>query len=544
MVIRYSKDISNFDPDGSGGAGSCMSAWFEQMHIDDWTVNPAVYQFPTIFRPFNYLKGQLAASWEFTDPSTYVVHLRQGIHWQNIAPVNGREFISSDIVYHYHRMFGGGDGYTKPNPNQLSGYVSWVHCTSITAPDNYTVVFKWDIPSPEFISETLYPDSTPSLIEAPEAVKQWGDLSDWHHAIGTGPFILQDFVSGSSVTLVKNPNYWGHDERYPQNQLPYIDALRILIIPDNATALAAVRSGKIDAIESLSPSTAQSLQKTNPELKFVTVPTGASESIDPRNDVAPFNDIRVRKAMQMAIDLPTICSTYYNNTCTPYPDSLTGQYLVGWGWPYTQWPQSLKDEYAYNPTAAKALLAAAGYPAGFKTDLVADSSGDMDLLQIVKSYFAAIGIDMEIRPMDFASWSTFVGTNHKQDALAYRGGGSSIGLQYEPLRQVVRFQTGYASNYNMVSDPVLDTVYPKALAATSVDQVQQILIDANKEVSQQHVCIALLHAKTFAFYQPWLKGYSAQTLGIAGLGGGGAGLLFFYPARFWIDQNIKKSSGH
>ena len=62
-----------------------------------------------------------------------------------------------------------------------------------------------------------------TILRDPEAVKQWGNLNDWHHAIGTGPFILTDFVAGSSATMVKNPNYWGYDERYPQNKLPYID---------------------------------------------------------------------------------------------------------------------------------------------------------------------------------------------------------------------------------------------------------------------------------------------------------------------------------
>ena len=73
-------------------------------------------------------------------------------------------------------------------------------------------------------------------LENPEAVKKWGNLNDWHHAIGTGPFILKDFVSGSSATLIKNPNYWGYDERYPQNKLPYVDTVKFLIIPDEATA--------------------------------------------------------------------------------------------------------------------------------------------------------------------------------------------------------------------------------------------------------------------------------------------------------------------
>ena len=142
-------------------------------------------------------------------------------------------------------------------------------------------------------------------IECPEAVKQWGNLNDWHHAIGTGPFILTDFVSGSSATLVKNPNYWGYDERYPQNQLPYVDTLKFLIIPDNATALAAMRTGKIDVMDGMSLQDAQSMKKTNPEILQIPIPGTDATSIDPRNDKAPFNDIRVREAMQMAIDLPT-----------------------------------------------------------------------------------------------------------------------------------------------------------------------------------------------------------------------------------------------
>ena len=71
--------------------------------------------------------------------------------------------------------------------------------------------------------------------------------------------------------------------------------------------------------------------------------------------------------------------------------------MTGWGCHINQWPQDLKDQYAYNPTAAKQLLAAAGYPNGFNTDVVADTAADLDLLQIVKSYFAAVGIDMDIQ---------------------------------------------------------------------------------------------------------------------------------------------------
>ena len=95
----------------------------------------------------------------------------------------------------------------------------------------------------------------------------------------------------------------------------------LLIITEEAEALEAMRTGKLDAMDSISFKQAQAMKKTNPEILQIPIPSGAS--IDPRNDVAPFNDIRVRKAMQMAIDLPTIAKTYYGGAADPSPSSFS-----------------------------------------------------------------------------------------------------------------------------------------------------------------------------------------------------------------------------
>jgi len=157
------------------------------------------------------------------------------------------------------------------------------------------------------------------VFEAREAVEKWGDIGDWHHAIGTGPFLLKDFVSGSSATVIRNPNYWGSDERYPQNKLPYVDTVKFLIIPDDDEALAAMRAGKIDLISPVSFQVARAMHKTNPEILQIPIPFRQTISLDPRIDKAPFNDIRVRQAMQLAIDLPAIAKDYYLGTVEPYP---------------------------------------------------------------------------------------------------------------------------------------------------------------------------------------------------------------------------------
>jgi hypothetical protein len=95
----------------------------------------------------------------------------------------------------------------------------------------------------------------------------------------------------------------------------------------------------------------------------------------------------------------------------------------------------------------------------------------------------------------------------------------------------------------LVNDPTYNAFYTSALAANNIDDIKKILTSANEYVSRQHFCISLIHPKLFALYQPWLKGYNCQYFGVSGPNVGIL-LLGFYPARFWVDQNMKKSMGH
>jgi len=305
--------------------------------------------------------------------------------------------------------------------------------------------------------------------------------------------------------------------------------------------MAEMRAGRIDVADQISPLLAQEMKKTNPEILQLTLHQTAT-TIDPRNDRPPFNDIRVRKAMQLAVDLKGLAKNYYHGAVDPTPSTLTSRHMTGWGYPYAEWPQDLKDEYAYNPALARQLLTEAGYPHGFKTNIIADTAGDMKLLDIIKSYFAAVGIDMEIRPMESTEWIAYVLNGHKHDQLAQRPV-SPFGHAFEPIRQLSRLHTGYSSNYLMVNDPVFDAFQPKAVAAASETEVKQILRDANERIARQHYSISLLHPMQYSLYQPWLKGYHGQ-FGSVCSAASSPQLLFFYPARFWIDNDLKKKMGH
>ncbi len=154
-----------------------------------------------------------------------------------------------------------------------------------------------------------------AFILAPEVIQQHGNVSDWRNVVGTGPFELTDLVEGSSITFSKNPNYWGHDEKYPQNRLPYVDEMRSLISNEVATNLALLRSGKVDYIgyagESHLSSVDQvtSFQRTNPELVVRPFSYRAETALNFDTQIEPWNDVRVRRAVSMAIDFETINKT-------------------------------------------------------------------------------------------------------------------------------------------------------------------------------------------------------------------------------------------
>lgn len=534
MTLRAPANFASWDPYSLGANASIFHCYLEPLFCTDWTMNPTVFNYQTNFCPPDYAKGELVESYEMPDQNTITVHLHHGIYWQNIPPLTAREMTADDVVYHFDRIYGLGDGFTKPAP-LASMSVPWAQLKSVTATDKYTAVFTFQGANVETMLEGITSASVPT-IEDPDAVKLWGNLDDWHHAIGTGPFILTDFVSGSSATLVKNPNFWAYDERYPQNKLPYVDSVLYLIIPDNATALAALRTGKIEVVDGLLAADAKNLNKTNPELLQVTYPPMAGHSLDLRNDLKPFNDIRVRQAMQMAIDLPTIAKTYYLGTVDPQPQTLTSEDLPGWGFTYNQWPQALKDQYAYNPTAAKQLLAAAGYPNDFNTNVVSQDIADQDLLQIVKSYLAAVGINMDIKIMDNTAWTNLVQVQKKYDQIAYKTTGR-LGLDYPIMSAVPVFWTGAGGNWCMVSDPVYDAAYAKSVAISStIADIKQALIDMDKEVAQQHYAISLLEPNLYGFYQPWFHGYNAQYGAISS--GSSPGMTqSLYLARFWITPH-------
>lgn len=518
-IVMPTASIGNVIFDNYNFIGGGWQFWFETLWANDWTLDRNIWSFNTSFYPEKYHVGLLAESWEQPDGQTVVVHLRQGVHFQNKAPVNGREFTAYDVQSHYDRVLGKGE-YTERSPYYISYTTNW---ESITATDKYTVVFKFKKPTGTGLLGIMDYMGL-NTFEAPESVAaEGGKLVDWTKAVGTGAWMLTDFISGTSMTYSKNTDYWGHDERYPDNKLPYADELKVLVIPDVSTRMAALRTAKIDSMDMINWQQAKSMAESDPGLIQYTFP-GPAGGVEFRCDKAPFTDINVRIAMQMAVDIDAIAKGYYNGTSDTKPCGLVSPAMKGYCYAYEDWPQSLKNEYSYDLKTARQLLSDAGYPNGFKTNVVVASNADVPLIELMKAQFLDVGIDMEIKMMEYSAWRSYV-LAQKHDQMVSGG----TGMPFPPT-MIISFRDSRdkANNRTFNNDAGYDAIVDRFNAATTPDEVASLMVEADKYSLEKHWAVNLVATTSYSIWQPYLKGYSGESTGP--MGGG----VFW--ARIWLEK--------
>ena len=513
----------------------------ETLGMADWASPRDEFSLQARYDPQNYAKGSLAESWSQPDPLTYIVKVRQGVKWHDKAPMNGRELTAQDVEYNFHRVLGLGSGFTEPNDFVTFDNWSGVNVESITATDKYTVVFKLKELNLRALAAIL--DDGTGFIYPPEVIEEHGDANDWRNLVGTGPMMLTDVVEDSSVTWIKNADYWGYDEKYPENRLPYIDQLRVLVITEPATRMAALRSGKIDYLGFIGTSPIQNLEqvesllKTNPELGIWSAADAGHNSVGMNVQLPPFDDIRVRKALQMAINLEVINNAYYKGYAEIIPQGQLSRQSSQAVIQFEDWPEEVKKVFDYDPEGAEALLDAAGYKRGadgvrFKTDFMHLGRYNTDYVELVAAYWKNIGVDVEIdvqlanfggrrASRDFRMMIT--DAQGKVSALGW-----AAGMRYLP-------ETHW--NTSNVDDPWYNAKYNEKAAATTMEEVNSITKELNQYAIEQFWTLFGPIAPTYAATQPWLIGYNGEiTMGRI--------RPISILIRLWLDSELKEAKGY
>jgi ABC-type transport system substrate-binding protein len=506
-------------PPKRGGALARASAWDPPVVDPRHTQSIGLYQFAGLVhnRLVRYgfndevtgpgdmtLRGDLAESWTTSpDHRVWTFKLRKGVKWQNMPPLNGRELTSADVKYCY-------EAYAKEGVQSFT----FQEIEGMETPDKQTLRIHLKTPNTLFAQNLAEPVA---VIFSKEVLEEDGDLKK--RTIGTGPFILKEHTRKVKIVLQRNPDYWDTGR-------PYVDQYTILSTPDAATRLAAFRTGQSDIIWVASLSEAEIVRKTNPAALIQAYHnTLAPFGVALAQDKPPFNDVRVRRAISMAIDRKKQVDTVFE-----------GHGIIGWGvpWIYVQdkmpTAKDLGPYWEYKPAEAKKLLAEAGHGKGFETTLFyyeyfPQMTSQVQLVQ--QDLKRNLNIDVKISKMDY---TTYYGryVEGKWDGMSWGfQSGHAVGLDERTYHYMHSKST---KNFFRVNDPVVDELTTKL--RQTADRTEQRTI-TKKLVDREYDQVLRMwmpYDNGFLIFQPHVRNCGAGAL--RRTDGYGCPTI----ARLWLDK--------
>ena len=288
------------------------------------------------------------------------------------------------------------------------------------------------------------------------------------NAVGTGPFFIETYTPQQSLILKKNPSYW-------QKDLPHLDRASFVFVANSEALLLGLRGGSLDG----AGVTGSIFHQLDPE-RFDAFPSySASVQLLALNNAAePFNDIRVRRALNYGIDVQQIIDTAFYGEGTP-----SGSPLIPGLTEYYE--TSLADPYPFDPARARSLLAEAGYgPGGKKISLEitvpSNYTMHVDTAQVIVNQLAAIGVPAAIKLVDWASWlkDVYGGRNYQGTIISLDAANVS------PRSFLARYQSGDGSNFINFSSAEYDQVYQAALTETAEAKRRDLYREAQRIISE------------------------------------------------------------
>lgn len=427
-----------------------------------------------------YVPG-VAESWKMSaDGKTWDLFLRKGVKWHN-----GDTLTAQDVLAGVERM-------KRPEISAgqfVAGLLDNLQRVEIV--DDYHVRYQFKTAFP------LFPYFVNMALPVPKKyIEQVGDTVFSDKPVGMGPFRFVRAIKGSEYEFEAFDGYFG--------KVPPFKTLVLKIMPENSTRLAALKTGEIDMAKDIQGKMLLEVKKT-PGLSITTTPSGASSYLNFAHRYekdSPWADVRVRKAVALAIDRPTIAKTIFQGEAvpSPFPDC---SFCFGM-------PKDLKP-WPYDPVKAKALLAEAGYPNGIpgEWDIQTQISGSAPLqpevTQAVAGYLSKIGIKTKFQVIEGGAFATAYKAK-KLKGLPVKASGETrfdVGLKTDVW-------AARAESWSMLKDDDTDKLWDEQLETADQQKRREMLESAVKTIVVDVRLVPLVEINTVYALGPKISQYKLR----------------------------------
>jgi peptide/nickel transport system substrate-binding protein len=408
----------------------------------------------------------LAVSWRAIGPTTWEFKLRRGVRFHD-----GTELTAEDVAYSIERTLEVPNGQMRPFTQRIA---------SREIPDPYTIRLKTAVPY-AMVPYDLNSVFIVSRRAAAGARPQ--DFDSGKAMIGTGPFRFVRFARGDRVELARNERYWGGP--------PVWDKVVFRIVPSDPARLAGLLAGDLDLIEQIPTADLDRIRRnpmlaTAQKVSWRTILFHLDQREPAKGAKNPFRDLRVRRALSMAINRQAIAERLMDGAALP-ASNLVSPPVFGYA-------QDLKPD-AYDPEGAKRLLAEAGYPDGFATTLSAPNNryvNDEQIAQAVAQMLARVGVRARVETMPM---NVYLPRGFKHEfAVAMLGWGSFSGdLALRALVATADADKGFgAFNWSGYSNPKIDALLERSFATVDEKAREEIAREAMR-IAMRDCAVIVLH---------------------------------------------------
>ena len=340
----------------------------------------------------------LAEKWDISsDGTVYTFHLRHGVKWQsnaNFKPT--RDFNADDIIFAIDRQWKQDNPYfkvTSSNHSYFNDMGMPKLLKSVEKVDDYTVKITLNVPEAPFLSDLAMEYAGIQSKEYADAMLKAGTPEKIdQEPVGTGPYMLVQYQKDAIIRYKAFPQFWGGKAK--------IDDLIFAITPDASVRWAKLQKNECQVMPYPNPADLDAIRK-DPNVTVLEQPGLNIGYLAYNTTKKPFSDVRVRKAINMAINKKAIIDAVFLSTGIPAINPI----------PPTMWSynKSIKDD-PYDPAAAKKLLAEAGYPDGFETDLWAMpvqrpyNPNAKRIAELMQADLAKIGVKAVIKTYEWGEY--------------------------------------------------------------------------------------------------------------------------------------------